>query len=405
MVEVRTIDAVDIDQWVQCMGTGFLKPLPEGFGSYELDLIDLSRTWGAYDRGRVVGTLRSFGTPFTVPGPAELEASALTNVTVAPTHRRQGLLTAMITGDLHDAVERGDPLSVLLAAEYRIYGRFGYGPAIEGARYSVDTDICEFPRSAVGSVELVDEGTMRKEAPPIYERFRASQPGSISRPDSWWDRVLHQVEVPGAKPWNGFLALYRSPAGEPAGYVRYQAEQKWEDMRPRAVLTVDDLVATTTDAYNRLWEFCCNVDLVAQVNAADRPIDEPLVWSLVDGRALRQTARFDFVWVRILHVAAALSGRRYAREGRVVIEVVDPMGLAGGRYVLHGGPGEASCTITDEAPELTVPVDVLGSLYMGGVSLRQLSVGGRVDEHVPGSLDRADAMFRWGTTPWCSTWF
>src|SRR5579863_2532443 len=97
---VRTIEASEIDSWAQCLGVGFLYTVAEGYPDYLLGDVDLERTWGAFDGDRVVGTLRSFATAFTVPGPAAVDAAALTNVTVAPDHRRQGLLTEMITADL-----------------------------------------------------------------------------------------------------------------------------------------------------------------------------------------------------------------------------------------------------------------------------------------------------------------
>jgi predicted acetyltransferase len=126
---------------------------------------------------------------------------------------------------------------------------------------------------------------------------------------------------------------------------------------------------------------------------------------LADARALRQTARFDFVWVRLLKVGDALSARRYLLDGQVVIEVLDDLGLAGGRYRLAGGPSGASCTRTSSSADLSLGVDALGSAYLGGVSLRTLARAGRVVEHRPGALDRADAMFRPPVTPWCTTWF
>ena len=69
---VRTIEASEIDPWSRCMGVGFLYTVPDGFGEYFLGDADLERTWGAFDGDRVVGTLRSFATPFTTPGPAEV---------------------------------------------------------------------------------------------------------------------------------------------------------------------------------------------------------------------------------------------------------------------------------------------------------------------------------------------
>ena len=402
---VRTIEASEIDDWARCMGVGFLFPIADGYPEYYLPEVDLDRTWGAFDDGRVVGTLRSFATPFTAPGPAEISVAALTNVTVAPTHRRQGLLTKMITADLRASAERGEALGILIASEYPIYGRFGYGAAVEGASYEVDLRTTRFRHPRDGTTELVDEGTLRREAPALYERFRLGQTGSIGRSERWWDRALHQVEVPGDKPAPGYQVLYRSPDGTPEGYVRYRATQSSEGMRSTGELTVDELVAVTPAAYEQLWHYCCDVDLVVTVRAGDRPVDEHLGWLLQDGRAVRQHTRYDFVWVRVLDVVAALSSRRYGTDGRLVVEVSDPHGFATGRFALEGGPGGATCAPTRDDAELTLSVDALGSLYAGGVSPHVLRAAGRIEEHRDGALHRAAAMFQTSTAPWCSTWF
>jgi predicted acetyltransferase len=386
------------------VATGFLGHPSEGEGPYRLGEMDLDRSWGAFDGSTVVGTLRSFATPFTVPG-AEVTAAALTNVTVAPTHRRRGLLTRMITSDLRASADRGEPVGILIASEYPIYGQFGYGAAIEGATYTVDAVTARFVRPGVGQVELVDLATLRAAAPPVYERVRRSQPGSIGRSDRWWDRTLQQVEVPGSPPSPGYQAIYRSPGGEVDGYLRYTATSEWDHMRPKGTLSISELVAATADAYLRLWRYCCEVDLITRVQAGDRSVHEPLAWMLRDGRSLRQTGRFDFIWVRVLDVAAALSARSYPTEGRLVIDVVDPLSLAGGRFALEGGPDGATCSPTDASAELTLPVESLGSLYMGAMSVLDLAYAGRIDEHASGALERAETMFRSGITPWCSTWF
>jgi predicted acetyltransferase len=111
------------------------------------------------------------------------------------------------------------------------------------------------------------------------------------------------------------------------------------------------------------------------------------------------------VWVRIIDVARALAARRYPVEGRLVIEVTDALGFAGGRYALDGGPSGALCARTDETADLTMPVDALGSLYAGGVSAHMLRDVGRIDEHRARAVDRAAVMFMSSTAPWCSTWF
>jgi predicted acetyltransferase len=410
-IEVRTIDASEFAQWVACKDLVFLhsRREQEAFAQFLMRDMELDRTWAAIDHGAsanpVVGTLATFRSRLTVPGPGESTASAVTGVTVAPTHRRRGLLTEMISGELIASVERCEPLAILIAAEYPIYGRFGFGHAVDSASYSIDTREVRFRREGVGDVELVDLATLRKEAPAVFDAFRMAQPGSIDRNDFWWDRTLHQVDVPGEEPPMGSCALYRSPSGEVQGYLQYQAEPRVDAMRPKGVLNVEELVSVTPEAYQRLWQFCCEVDLVSTVNASDRSVDEPLPWLLTDGRAVRQSARFDFLWVRVLDVCSALSARRYQLEGRLVIDVADQVGFAGGRYALEGGPAGAQCSRTTEKADLALGIGALGSLYLGGPSLRTLAAGGEVEELSPGAVARADSMFSNRPVPWCSTWF
>ncbi len=67
-----------------------------------------------------------------------MPADAVTNVTVSPTHRRRGLLTRMMAQDLAGAKERGDVVATLIAAEYPIYGRYGFGPATWATEWTID---------------------------------------------------------------------------------------------------------------------------------------------------------------------------------------------------------------------------------------------------------------------------
>jgi predicted acetyltransferase len=405
MNEVRPIHAAEIGAWAAQLGVGFHFEVGVGFADYFLSTIDVDRCWASFDRDRVVGTLRSFTTALTVPGPRQARASALTNVTVAPTHRRQGRLTTMIEADLRASVEREETVSILIASEYPIYGHFGYGPAIESASYTVLKRETRFLEPVDGTVELSDRATLRREGPGIYDRFRVEQPGSIERPGHWWDRVTRQVEVPGDEPAKGQVVLYRSATGQLEGYARYEAKQDWEGMRPQGALTLHELVGVTPEAYRALWAYCCGIDLLTTIDASLRPTDEVLPYLLEDARAVKLAARFDFLWVRVLDVCAALAGRTYATPGRLVIEVVDELGIAGGRYLLEGSPDGAQCVPTTESPGLTMPVDALGSVYLGGVAARTLELGARMDEHQVGAVSKADAMFRTGRAPWCNTWF
>ena len=65
-----------------------------------------------------------------MPG-AAVPAAGVSWVGVLPTHRRRGVLSALMDhqlGAMHDAGR--EPIAVLWASEPQIYGRYGYGLAI-----------------------------------------------------------------------------------------------------------------------------------------------------------------------------------------------------------------------------------------------------------------------------------
>ena len=338
-----------------------------------------------------------------MPGGAIVPSAALTNVTVAPTHRRQGLLRRMLDPDLAAAKERGEPVGMLIAAEFPIYGRFGYGSAADHIEWEIDARTVQFVQPGSGAVELVDATAMRKEAPALYERYRRAQPGAIERDDRWWDTTLRITPAPGEEPFKGFYGIHRNDSGEAEGYIRYHTKGKWDGRRPNTTLEIDEMLAVTPGAYARLWRYCCEVDWVAKVDAGDRRTDEALLWLVADARHVTQRWRSDFLWVRMLDVPAA-SARTYLAPGRVVIEVVDRQGspraasprwrprgrgLFSDRGVgrAHAGGGGAWRGV------------------LGGGSSAVAGQAGRVDMHDQPALATADAMFRGDVAPWCTTWF
>ncbi|HEY6058716.1 MAG TPA: sterol carrier protein domain-containing protein, partial [Candidatus Limnocylindrales bacterium] len=166
-----------------------------------------------------------------------------------------------------------------------------------------------------------------------------------------------------------------------------------------------ELIATNADAETALWHHAFSVDLVSTIKADNRRLDEPIVWRLADARAARLTLRADLLWLRPLDAARLLEARRYQVEGEIAIEVVDPAGFTGGRFVVDGGPDGARCRPTDRSPALRLPVEALGSLLLGGVSLSLLATARRLDVLDAGVLPAADSFLRWPVAPWCTTWF
>jgi len=405
-LDVRTITAAEVDPWVDALRAGFLNDpaTTSTEAEWRGSFMDLDHTWGAFDGDRVVGTLRSFDTRLSVPGRREVAATALTHVAVTPSHRRRGLLSKMITADLAACAERGDAVSVLVAAEYPIYGRFGYGPAAEGVDYEIDTVGLTVTGARTGSIEAVDRDTYRAEAPRVYDAYRLHQPGAILRDDWWWDVSVGVVAIEG-RTLPKFFALSRSDSGDVDGFVAYRIEDHWVDVRPRSRLLVDDLTGIDAASTVRLWRYCIETDWIGTVRANQRSVEDPLRWHLDDARAMAERDRADLLWLRILDVPRALEARTYLAPGAVVLEVDDPQKLASGRFLLDATSPEVTCAPTDAAPDLEVSVQVLSSAYLGGYTLASMAAAGLVTECTPGSLATADAMFRSPVAPSCPTHF
>ncbi len=406
-VEIRAIEESELPRWIAALQVPFF--VAEGDPGQQAALrraqYDLARCRGAFDGHTLCGTFRSFPTELTVPGPQFVTASAITAVTVLPTHRRQGLLRRMMAADLQASVERGEALSILIASEYPIYGRFGFARAADHVGLSVDASSARFTHRGGGTVELVDRDVLRNVGPGLYERVRHAQVGSITRNDFWWDTTLGIVDAGWPPPKGIRYVLHRDGRGEPQGYLSYHVDEKWEDRVSETTLVVHELLACTDDAYVRLWRYACEVDWVATVKAEDRSIDEALPWLLEDARAVRQQHRTDFLFVRVLDPSVALAARRYMRPGRVVLDVRDDAGHAAGRFALDAGPDGAACARTDADADVTLDVRALGAIYLGGVSLRTLVAAGWAEEEAPGAVRRADALFASDAAPWCNTWF
>ncbi|GHF70660.1 GNAT family N-acetyltransferase [Streptomyces thermodiastaticus] len=412
-IEVRPITEAEVPDWIRAHHTGFLRTpeVREADVAARRPHMDLSRTLGAFDAGRCVATFRSFAQELTAVGGTVVPADAISQVTVTATHRRRGLLTRMMSHDLTAAKERGDVVATLIAAEYPIYGRFGFGPATWTTEWTVDVHRAGLdPRWSGpedgGRIDLVDGDEVRKLGPELHEQLRRKQPGAIDRPEFWWQLNTGAVRLSG-RPWTEpFYAVYRAADGTVRGLAGYVCDDTWSDAKqPGVTATVKELIAVTPAAERALWLHVCSLDWVTRVKSGRRAPDDLLPLLLPDPRAAAVTTHADWLWVRILDVRRALEMRTYEQPGALVLDVVDPDGLTGGRFRLETADGEASCTPTDRPADLTLNARDLASLWLGDESAVRLAALGRVREERAGAARVADALLRTSRRPWCPDMF
>jgi predicted acetyltransferase len=322
-------------------------------------------------------------------------------VAVRPTHRRRGVNTALMRRQLDEAHERGEVVEVLHASEGGIYGRYGYGLATYGLSIEIETARSGFvPGSEpAGELRLVPRDAAEKAILAVNEATRLDRPGMVRLDERRLDYMLSHEHGP-EKDLPSLFVLHEAADGVD-GFAVYKVKHDWPQGWPRSVLTVRDLQAATPQAYADLWRYVLDVDLIERVDSWNRPADESLLHLLQEPRRLRATV-VDNLWVRLVDLAGALRARRYAADGRLVLEVADPFGPWNeGRYALEASAGEATVTADTDAPaDIACTVNEVAATYLGGITFRQLHRAGRIQERTDGALSRADAMFGWDPAPW-----
>lgn len=365
------------------------------------DIREYERSTSVWDGDQVVGTAGIWSFETTVPG-GILPTAGVTWVSVRPTHRRKGILTAMMRNQLEAVHERGEPLATLWASESVIYGRFGYGSAAEGASLKINRHRASLRHAATyrGRTRFVDREAALRDWPAVYDRVRITQPGMHSRHANWWEarnfRLTENRPLPG---FTGHSLVQYEEGGKILGYVMYRTKEHETLGVADGLIQVTELVAETDAAYSALWEFVFGIDLIGTIEAPWRRIDEPLPWMLTDPRQLHRTVS-DTLWVRLVDVPAALAGRRYLSEGSLVITVVDQFcPWNAGSYLIEGGPGGATCSPTTRTPDITLNANDLGAVFLGGVRFNTLAHANRIEGSAQ-SIRLADRMFQWDCLPW-----
>lgn len=392
----RTLDPRDdtpdnirlLKGWLEGLLRGFhdARPKPESWDIFLTCMREdgalVRGVWlpeGAFGAGPVPVATYSSLTGTLNTGRRELPLDMITDVTVSPAHRRQGLLRRLISDDLADAAQRGVPLAALTVSETTIYGRFGFGLATWRQRIEVDTT------SRFGLRDFADPGRMELAEPteiwPVMKRnfdaFHERSRGSVSRPSFYRPWLTGTFDFQEQGPNTKLrAAVHLDATGEPDGHVVYQ-HLGYDDV-PGGKVKVQDLVAADPAVYLALWRFLADIDLCARVEWSNSSADDPLVWALTD-TACRKVAKLDdHIWVRVLDVVTALEGRPWATDGSVVLGVSDPLGHADGSFRVTVKEGEASVEPCADEPEVRVDAETLGSLYLGGVAVGTLAAAGRL---------------------------
>ena len=371
----------------------------------ELSVFELDRSLGTFDGDQLVGCMGAYSFDMSVPGGA-LPVAGTTWVGVSPTHRRRGILAEMMRRHFADVLDRREPLAALWASEAGIYGRFGYGVAVERLKCTVEFEGALQWEStappAATAVRFVPVEEARSVLDPIYEACRRRRPGMHARNEAWWNLQALSTRSSAREGTPLKLVAVAEVDGRDAAYAIYGLAPSFSELgRPKGTLKLIEMAGVDPAAEAAMWRYLLSHDLTTRVVARGRPVDELLPLLLTDPRRVGRNLT-DALHLRVMDVARALRGRAYGESAGCTVEISDELVEANdGTWRVEVAPEGASIEPAGHgAPDLRMGIRALGSLYMGGISLRRLVAAGVVEAVNPSVVGAVDAAFASDEAGW-----
>jgi predicted acetyltransferase len=395
--EVRpSRDADEFGGAVYGIGQYFGGPLTEERIDRFSRLLPFERMHAAFEDGEIVGGAGAFPFQFSVPG-GVLPCGGVSVVGVPATHRRRGVLRAMMDAQLRDMHVREEPIAALWSSEETIYGRFGYGLAAWCGAIKLPRTWNAYaqPLERRGRTRFVTPDEAATLFPPVWEALMRERPGVFQRTEEWWK--LRRLRMPDEEQGNPKRFAVLELDGSVQAYAIYRLFPDFEEGSSNARLEVSEVIGASPQATAEIWRFVLDIDLYGALECSLLPVDHALFTLLANPRRARYRMG-DSLWMRLVDVGAALAGRDYVSDGSIVFDVRDAMcPWNEGRWKLEGG----AAARTDAAADIALDVGDLGAAYLGAVSFAQLRDGLRLEELSDGAVPRADAIFEWRPLPWC----
>lgn len=392
--EIRVVDPADRDameRYVQAEMRGFLGGRMErrSLDAHVKEFGENRRCTAVYDPESAdprmpIATSNSWIGPLALPGEREIDAWAISGVTVAQTHRRRGVQRRLMEAELRTAHRLAVPIAMLTVSESSIYGRYGFGVAALAAEHRIDTRALSWTGPTPGGrLDFIDVRVWRDAAPALFERVRLRDPGQMRPFALRWDQLAGLVTDDGDRSGTRQAVQYRDADGAVQGMALYTVEDDPAGFTHHRVKVIN-LTAVTDDAYAALWRLFVEMDLVGTVTYELGSVDEPLRWMVSDFRAV-EVKPFDMQYLRVLDVRRVLEARMYESTGEASFEVVDGLGIATGSWTVRVDSGRASVAAgSGSGSGEVVDVAELGALAAGGVGSR----------NGPAAVSRLFASFR-----------
>ena len=343
----------------------------------------LESLWVGEDDGRVVGACQLLWLRQWIGG-VDMRVMGLGGVAIAPTHRKRGMATRMLTAGFEHARERGDVGSALFPFRAAFYEGLGYGLAGEAHQYQLPPMLLPDDKEHRMRVRLVDGDDDEAAMRAVYrEAARNLQTGQLERTERTWRKSWGRDDQA--------AVLYWGESGEAEGYaiVRYRADLPID----RRFIEVEERVWLTLAAQRGLYGWLSTLgdqwrEVVYRAHPEENFGDQlseprlPLMAAPNWGLWFPSATLLRGPMFRVLSVREALEARTLASDTELtlVLEVADlqvPENAGPWRVRMEGGAMHVERDrggATDAT--LRLEVDTLSRIFIGAMVPWQAVQGG-----------------------------
>jgi len=365
-------------------------------------ILELDRFVGARDPdagNELVAQGCIYSKQLTFPGGSVHPVAGVSWVGVRAGWRRRGLLRDVMKAQLHGLHDaNAEPVAILTASEAALYGRYGYGQAINRCQLTASHGAAFRPGVRTETVREVRAQQAHAIVPPLYARIARTRPGNLARSDAVWAMRFSDHEVIRKDASKKRWAIHQD------GFAAYRITPEWADRGPNFALHIDEICAGTSVAFASLWRFLLDLDLTREISYDGGWVDDPMSALLLDPRSVSRTEK-DHVWLRIVDLDRTVGLRTYSAPARVVVEITDTFcPWNAGTWTVELSETGGTVERTDAPAVVRLDIRDLAACFFGGTPLGRLVAAGLVDGD-PDSLLGLGAALATPVAPWCPEGF
>ncbi|MFD2329949.1 enhanced intracellular survival protein Eis [Cohnella sp. GCM10020058] len=217
------------------------------------------------ERGALLSALMVIPLRIWVNG-ISIGMGGIANVATWPEARRLGCVSRLLERAFAAMKEQGQLVSMLYPFVFPFYRKYGWELTVERKRYELEPRHLPKRSGTEGNIERISADA--PETAALYGAYASRYTGTLDRSEEWWRS--RRFDTPAS------LVLYRSPDGEPEGYLHYTIENR--------TMTVREWVSISERARRSLWDFIGNHDSMMDRLLMTAPSDDVLPYLLADPR-------------------------------------------------------------------------------------------------------------------------